>query len=331
MADVDIVIPCYNYDRFLMQSVSSVLDQQGVDLRLLIIDNASEDDSLAVANRLAADDARVEVIGHAHNRGATFSYNEGIDWAQSRYFLILDADDLLVPGALARATTLMDKEPSVSFTHGGEARLDGSEVTINGFTYEETGWDIIEGRELITRLCRTPVNVVGANTVIRRTSAQKHVGYYRETLRYTDDLEMWMRLSTVGCVAGTRTVQAIRRYHEGRGSDFYQSFQVRDFIERERAFASFFAHEGSTMPDATALMAMARRGLGEHAYWSAVAHLARGQFNTGRQLFAMAHERRRLALHTPPVGWLARMDHPFGRAGKVMSDAMSVCIAAFLR
>ena len=331
MADVDVVVPCYNYDQFLTDSVSSVLDQKGVDLRVLIIDNASEDQSLAVARRLAASDPRVEIIAHAENRGATFSYNEGIDWAQSRYFLILDADDMLAPGALARAVALMDAEPGVSFTRGGEARLENGQIAIHDFTYEETGWQVIEGRELIAQICRTPVNIVGANTVIRRTAAQKQVGHYRATLRYTDDLEMWLRLATVGKVAGTRTVQAIRRYHDQRGSVFYQSFQVRDFIERERAFASFFAHEGSALPNAASLMAMARRGLGEHAYWSGVAHLARGQLNTGRELFAMSHERRRLAMHLPPIGWLTRMDHPFGRAGKILNDAMSVCIAAFMR
>ncbi|WP_213030299.1 glycosyltransferase family 2 protein, partial [Acinetobacter baumannii] len=54
MAKIDIIIPCYNYGRFLERCVQSVLDQKVSELRILIIDDASTDDSLAVARRIAA-------------------------------------------------------------------------------------------------------------------------------------------------------------------------------------------------------------------------------------------------------------------------------------
>jgi glycosyltransferase involved in cell wall biosynthesis len=63
--------------RFLGDCVASILTQKGVDLRVLVIDNASKDDSLAIARSLAAQDRRVEVLAHVTNKGAAFSYNEG--------------------------------------------------------------------------------------------------------------------------------------------------------------------------------------------------------------------------------------------------------------
>lgn len=323
MANVDVVIPCYNYGHFLRDCVVSVLAQEGVGLRILVIDNASTDDSLAVARELAARDCRVEVSAHSVNRGATFSYNEGIDWASSEYFLILDADDFLAPGALARATAIMDGNPRIAFTHGIEARLEADgNVRIHQVKAGEPQTLVTTGLDFIQQLCRTPVNDIGANTVIRRTSAQKQVGYYRESLPYTDDLEMWLRLASAGSVACIRTVQAVRRYHASRMSVHYQSVQVRDFVERERAFESFFANEGGFIARADLLMAEARRGLGEHAYWSAIAHFSRGQWRTGLELMRLSHQRRPRSLGLPPLGWLLKMERPFGRAADVLSETI---------
>src|SRR6185312_8610608 len=109
---VDVVIPCYRYARYLSQSVSSVLSQSGPSVRVLIIDDASPDETPAVAARLRAGDARVSVRRHEANAGHIASYNEGIAWASAKYTMLLSADDYLLPDALARAVDLMDRYPA---------------------------------------------------------------------------------------------------------------------------------------------------------------------------------------------------------------------------
>src|SRR3954447_20909731 len=118
MSRVDVYVPCYNYGRFLRQCVESVLTQAGVDVRVLILDDCSRDDSEAVGRQLAAEDPRVEYRRHAVNQGHIRTYNEGIDWLSGDYCLLLSADDMLVPGALARAATVLDRHPEVGLTHG---------------------------------------------------------------------------------------------------------------------------------------------------------------------------------------------------------------------
>src|SRR3954464_13492345 len=108
MAKIDIVVPCYNYGRFLQTCVASIVTQSMADLRVLIIDDASSDDSLRAARILAQGDRRVAVVTHERNHGHIETYNEGIAWATGDYFLLLSADDVLVPGALQRATEVMD-------------------------------------------------------------------------------------------------------------------------------------------------------------------------------------------------------------------------------
>ena len=100
MTSVSVVIPCYKYGHFLEEAVTSVLDdQQGVDVRVLIIDDASPDDSAEVASKIAARDSRVEVAVHATNKGNIATFNEGLlEWADGDYSVLMSADDQLAPG-----------------------------------------------------------------------------------------------------------------------------------------------------------------------------------------------------------------------------------------
>ena len=323
MAGVDVVIPCYQYGRFLRDCVNSVLSQGVSNLRVLIIDNASTDDSVEMARRLAKEDRRVDVIAHQTNVGATASINEGIEWAAADYFILLDADDLLAPGCLARALPIMEENPEISFTYGYEAILlsDGTMQGPDGGTQETPPWHIIPGREYIAHACRYPRNYIGAPTVVRRTVAQKRVGFHRPELPYSDDLEMWLRLATVGSIASTKAVQGIRRVHPLQMSEGYRSSMVRDFAEREAAFKIFFVNEGRALPNAERLLREAKRNLGADAYWSAVSHLLRGYVSDSLMLFKFCLTRRPSAAIFPPVGWLFRMHRGFARIGEVLLEA----------
>jgi len=164
MASVDVVIPCYQYGQFLRGAITSVLNQGLSDLRVLVIDNASTDNSVEIARGLELEDHRIEVVEHTTNLGAKASYNEGVEWASADYFLLLDADDLLAPGALQRAVAVMEQHPNVSFTHGREAHLLSNNRIDPELSTDEADWDIITGRAFIENYYRSPVNIVGANT-----------------------------------------------------------------------------------------------------------------------------------------------------------------------
>src|SRR5687767_7873152 len=118
MPSVDICIPSYNYARYLGDCINSILSQGIDDLRILVVDNASTDDSVEVARRFAAADPRIEVRARPVNLGPHASFNEGVDWASADYFMILCADDFLAPGALRFAIQRMEEHPSATFVHG---------------------------------------------------------------------------------------------------------------------------------------------------------------------------------------------------------------------
>jgi len=85
------------------------LSQPGVDVRVLIIDDASDDYTPQVGRELAREDWRVEFVRHTTNHPPHRDYNEGLEWATAEYTLLLSADDLLTPGALERAVRRQDR------------------------------------------------------------------------------------------------------------------------------------------------------------------------------------------------------------------------------
>ena len=127
MSSVSVIIPCYNYARYLRGCVESVLGQTGVEVRVLILDDCSPDDTPAVAAELVCADGRVEFRRHAVNQRHIATYNEGLAWADGDCTLLLSADDLLTPGALARAARLLDARPDVGLVYGRQV-LFGTEV-----------------------------------------------------------------------------------------------------------------------------------------------------------------------------------------------------------
>jgi glycosyltransferase involved in cell wall biosynthesis len=323
MPTIDIVVPCYQYGRYLRYCVESVLNQDIRDLRVLVIDNASTDNSLEVARELAAEDRRVEVVAHRTNLGRHASYNEGIEWASSDYFIILCADDLLAPGSLSRAVSFMEKQRDVHLTHGRALFISGDDpVPHIQPRADQAKWQVLPGKELLKWLCRGgPVLV--SSTVVVRTSVQKRAGFYRHELSNTDDFEMWMRFATLGAVAKTDAVQGIFRKHANSATASVSNKEIGSWIPLlEATFESFFENEGASVPGMMRLRRTARRTLAQHAYWAAVANLlSGGDARTSRALWNFAFSRWPTTIFIPPVSYLFRTDHAFKRINRVVSDA----------
>lgn len=124
---VSVVVPCYNYGRFLPQCIGSLLAQSDVAVEVLIIDDASRDNSAELAKDLAARDPRVSVIVHDRNHGHIATYNEGLAHARGEYSVLLSADDMLPAGSLARAVALMESEASVGLVYGSPFNFSESD------------------------------------------------------------------------------------------------------------------------------------------------------------------------------------------------------------
>ncbi len=124
-ATVTVIIPCFNYGRYLPAAVDSALSQAGAAVDVVIVDDKSTDDSLDVARSLAAERTKVRVLAHETNQGPVGTFNDGLEIATGEFLVRLDADDLLTPGALARATALARAYPSAGLIYGHPRHFEG--------------------------------------------------------------------------------------------------------------------------------------------------------------------------------------------------------------
>lgn len=320
MASLDVVIPCYNYADLLPQCVASVLAQDIVeDLRIIIIDNASTDDSVEIARALAESDRRIKIVCHEKNLGPHASFNEGIDLARADYFMILCADDLAAANSISCGIRLMERFPQLVLVLG--AYVEWFPGGRQPESQQSDGYRISDGVSFIERCCDS-IESVPAHAILVRTRTQRRVGHYRASLPFMDDLEMALRLAVTGSVAELDGPLAIRRIHLSSSvSESLWQDRLRFLKEREAVFRSFFENEGADVPGAGRLHGVVRRRLAEAAYWSVASHLFRGRRDEAKELFTYGCGLDRASMLFPPVGYLFRKHGALKRIAAVVSSA----------
>ena len=287
MSTVSVVIPCYRYGHFLEEAVSSVLDdQEGVDVRVLIIDDASPDDSADVARRIAARDPRVDVVVHGTNKGNIATFNEGLlDWADGDYCLLLSADDRATPGALRRARDLLDAHPEVGFVYGRALYVrDGAPLPQARRTVR--GWTVMSGQRWLEHRFRQAENPITSPEIVVRTSVHHRVGGYDPALPKAADMEIYFRFAAhadVGFIRGAD--QAYYRLHGGNMSTTVSP--LSDLDQRRSVFDLALHRYGYRLDDPEHLSDIVSRQLGREALWAAGRVHDRGwvrRSNVGRKL-----------------------------------------------
>ena len=264
---VSVIVPCYQYAEYLPRCVESLLGQPDVDVRVLVIDDCSTDETPEVAARLAAADPRVEVRRHAANRGHIATYNEGLSWADGDYVALVSADDIVAPGAFGRAAAIMGTHQRVGMVYG--RALDApSDEPLPDPSGRWRGTTVWTGARWIGRRCRTGYNCISSPEVVVRTSVHHAVGGYDPALPHSGDLEMWLRIAAVSDIAYVRGApQAIYRKHPRSMLRSSYADPLVDLRHRKAAFDSFFTRcpDGATSRDRGAV----GRALARQALWQA--------------------------------------------------------------
>lgn len=193
---VSVLIPTYEYARFLPEAIESVLNQDFEDFELIIADDASSDSTVEVCRRYAEKDARIQFIRHEKNLGMVENWNWCLRKARGKYIKFLLADDRLNhSSALRRMTAVLEQYPEVSLVASSRLIIDEQSVPVclkNGLGRKDRIFD----REQILRRCFSMEghsNLIGEPTAVlfrREQSARGFNPDYRQLV----DLEMWFHL-----------------------------------------------------------------------------------------------------------------------------------------
>lgn len=264
---VTVMIPSYNYGRYLGEAVSSAASQEHADV--VIVDNGSTDDSPELGARLAQQYQNVRFVRYADNGGIITSFNRCREQIRGEYTVLLCADDRLAPGSLRRSVAFMDAHPKVGMAYGRAAMFrDGLEPETSDESAEFDATLVYRGNDWIERLCRTTHNPIATPEALVRTSVMQQVGRYEERTPHTSDLNLWLRIAAVADIAYLRgPVQACFRMHATNYSWEFAHGTVKEIEQLWAAFHTFF----ETVRDGrrTAWEALAKRQLTDQARYLA--------------------------------------------------------------
>lgn len=187
MYKVSVIIPTHNRAKFLDSAVTSVLNQTFQDFEIIIVDDASTDDTPQVVRQFK--DERIKYIRHEANQGGSSTRNTGIANSSGEYIAFLDDDDEWLPKKLKLQVELMENSPpDVGGVYTGHTNIDSSSGKRVGVWIPQKRGNIFH--ELFTG------NWVGTtSSVLLRKECFEKAGLFDKNLPSFQDYDMWIRIS----------------------------------------------------------------------------------------------------------------------------------------
>jgi glycosyltransferase involved in cell wall biosynthesis len=189
---VSVVIPVFNGEKFLREAVQSVLAQKYSSLEIIIVDDGSTDGTEKVARSLP------ETVRYLRqpNKGPAAARNRGIEYAQGSLIAFADADDLWPAAKLELQLPYLIGDPAVEIVMGRIQQVRLSE-TVNGQTQAEKFAE--------------PAFSVNLGSAVMRKTVFERVGLFDETMRYSEDVDWFMRAREDG--AAIVTIDAVTLFY----------------------------------------------------------------------------------------------------------------------
>jgi glycosyltransferase involved in cell wall biosynthesis len=201
MHKVSVLIPAYNYGRFVGEAIQSVLDQTFNDFELIVVDDGSTDNTKEVVDSFT--DPRIKYI-YQENRGQIAAGNTSILASSGEYVALLDADDIMLKEALEKSIMVLDSNREVAFSYG-QAYLIDENGQILGLKERHHKYPCIqEGKEVIRELLIHGNYIIPSTAIVRRSCLDK-IGLLDPALHCGGaDYDLWIRLAkryAVACLA----------------------------------------------------------------------------------------------------------------------------------
>jgi glycosyltransferase involved in cell wall biosynthesis len=212
---VTMIVLCYNQARFVVETLESVKAQTYKHTELIIIDDCSSDDSVAVINRWLREnnDVRCTFIPHQKNQGICKSLNEALALTSGKYISMIAADDIWLPDKIERQVAIMESQPDsvgVLYTDAFRIGENGRELPQMFVEFHRRLPEIPQG-DILDVLVQDNF-IPGMTTLIRRACYSK-VGLYDENLPW-EDWDMWLRIARRYSFIYSATPSAKYREHE---------------------------------------------------------------------------------------------------------------------
>jgi glycosyltransferase involved in cell wall biosynthesis len=215
MPQVSVIIPTCNRALFLRAAIESVLNQTFQDFEIIVVDDASNDETAETVRSLA--DGRIRYLRHERKKGQGATRNAGIRDARGEYIALLDDDDEWLPTKLQKQVALLDALPNqVGLIYTGFFRIDASSKRVLSEVLPKERGNVFHA------LCRG--NWIGTcSTVLLRRSCFDNAGLFDEDLASGADYDLWLRISKEFEVDFINEPLVFYNVHNNRISTNYES------------------------------------------------------------------------------------------------------------
>jgi len=203
---VSVIIPTYNRAKLLPRALESVLAQDYPHLEIIVIDDASTDETPNVLKAFA--DPRIQVFRHPENKGHGAACETGIRCAKGELIAFLDSDDVWLPGKLGLQVAIFRQWPHVDFHFTNFRNINlVNGVEGDGFTQTRDGLALLQTEHVDTDLwiiqsgmpqAMLQAMFIAKPTVMLRREVITTTGNFNSELRGAEDLELWWRIALSG-------------------------------------------------------------------------------------------------------------------------------------
>ena len=181
--NISVIMSTYNNEETILDATNSILDQEYPYFELLIVNDYSNDGTQKKLSPIT--DPRLKIINNNKNLGLTLSLNKAISLSTGRFIARQDADDISMPDRLKKQLAFMESHPEVAVLGTGRATLDKQGKVLSSY--------LLQKKPQYTDLLKKNCFVHGS--VMMRREVLEDLGMYNEDFRYTQDYELWLRIS----------------------------------------------------------------------------------------------------------------------------------------
>ena len=185
---VTVFIPCYNAERFISETIDSILNQTYQDFELLIIDDGSTDNSREILSNYAQKDERIRILYNNGNKGVAYTRNRGIKEARGRYLATMDADDIATPFRLEKEVQYLNEHKWIGAVSGCLYMIDEK-----GKKLRRSPLVFYEAQEVKARTFFENV-VVNSASMYRLDIVRKNNIKYKDNYHGVEDYMFWCML-----------------------------------------------------------------------------------------------------------------------------------------
>ena len=206
---VSVIVPNYNHEKYLPQRLASIVNQTFGDFEIILLDDASTDNSLSVLREFASREPRARLIPNDCNSGSTFKqWRKGFKEAKGKYIWIAESDDSAEPDLLVRLVDTLESDPEISLACC-QLRMMDPQGKMGGTSDEWLGeldphrWKssfVNEGRDEIRRFLSKKNTILNASGVVFR-KFEGLESLADESMRLCADWLFWSRLLSRGKIA----------------------------------------------------------------------------------------------------------------------------------